>query len=252
MFPHYRRAVVVARNLDNAAEDPETGAILVEAASRVGPFPSETESARIAAWNEAYRAFGADPDKFSPSIRFLYTQIRRSKPPRPIGKIVDLMNAISIGWIAPCGGDDLDSLEGGDIVLGLARGDESFAPLFKPAAIENPLPGEVIYFTPQSRPDLFQLIARMANRGHLQNSFAHPQLLPDRQAVHIDSIGRKVFADNPRPQIHGLKRFAIHQQNLPAPPWPRVRATFQPEVANNLHLLELFHRKPLLCRAKNM
>ncbi len=150
MFPHFRRGVVVARNIDNAQDDPETGAILVEASNRVGPFPTETETARINVWNEAYRTFGADPDKFTPSIRFLYTQIRRSKPPRPISKIVDMMNAISIGWIAPCGGDDADTLSG-DIVLGLATGDESFAPLFKPAAAESPLPGEIIYYTPQTR-----------------------------------------------------------------------------------------------------
>jgi DNA/RNA-binding domain of Phe-tRNA-synthetase-like protein len=151
MFPHYRRAVLVARDLDNSADDPETAAMLVEAASRVGPFPTETETARISVWNEAYKAFDADPDKFTPSIRFLYTQIRRSKPPRPISKLVDIMNAISIGWTAPCGGDDLDSMDDGDIVLGLAKGDETFAPLFKPAALENPLPGEVIYYTPQSK-----------------------------------------------------------------------------------------------------
>ena len=151
MFPQFRRGVVIARGLDNSQEDAETGAMLVEAASRVGPFPTEAETARIAVWNEAYRTFGADPDKFTPSIRFLYMQIRRSKPPRPISKVVDIMNAISIGWMAPCGGDDLDSLDGGDIVLGLAGGDETFAPLFKPLAMENPLPGEVIYYTPQTR-----------------------------------------------------------------------------------------------------
>jgi DNA/RNA-binding domain of Phe-tRNA-synthetase-like protein len=102
-------------------------------------------------WNAAYQTFGADPDKFTPSIRFLYAQIRRSKPPRPISKLVDIMNAISIGWMAPCGGDDLDAMDGGDIVLGLAQGDESFAPLFKPAAVEIPLPGEVIYYTIPTR-----------------------------------------------------------------------------------------------------
>src|SRR5947209_10766919 len=145
-FPHFRRGVVITRDLDNSAEDPETGAMLAEAASRVGPFPTDVETARIAVWNEAFKKFEADPNKFTPSIRFLYAQIRRSKPPRPISKLVDIMNAISIGWTCPCGGDDLDSLSGGDIVLGLAAGDETFAPLFKPAALENPVPGEVIYY----------------------------------------------------------------------------------------------------------
>src|SRR4051812_10185829 len=115
-FPHFRRGVVVAHDLDNSTEDPETGAMLAEAASRIGPFPTEVENARIAVWNEAFKAFDADPDKFTPSIRFLYAQVRRSKPPRPISKIVDIMNAISIGRIAPCGGDDLDSMNGGDML----------------------------------------------------------------------------------------------------------------------------------------
>ena len=45
----------------------------------------------------------------------------------------------------------LRALQGGDLVLGIANGDETFAPLFKPDAVENPVAGEVIYYTPQSK-----------------------------------------------------------------------------------------------------
>ena len=51
----------------------------------------------------------------------------------------------------PCGGDDLDSVAGGDLRLGLATGEETFAPLFKPLSVEHPKPGEVIYYTPQTK-----------------------------------------------------------------------------------------------------
>lgn len=146
MFPAFRRGVVVATGIDNGIADPETARLLAAAAAN-----PDFEPAKIEVWNEAYRKFGADPDKQTPSIRFLYQQIQKGKPPRSISKVVDLFNIISLRWTAPCGGDDLATLDGGDLLLGLARGDETFAPLFKPAAIEHPLPGEVIYYTPQTR-----------------------------------------------------------------------------------------------------
>jgi DNA/RNA-binding domain of Phe-tRNA-synthetase-like protein len=146
MFPAFRRGVVVASGLDNSRGDPETGRLLTAAASGAAADP-----AKIEVWNQAYRQFGADPDKHTPSIRYLHQQIQKGKPPRPISKVVDLFNIISLRWMAPCGGDDLAALEGGDLRLGLARGDETFAPLFKPTAVERPLPGEVIYYTPQTR-----------------------------------------------------------------------------------------------------
>lgn len=146
MFPAFRRGVVVATAIDNRSPDPETARLLAEAAAG-----ATADRAKIEVWNDAYRKFGADPDKHTPSIRFLWQQIQKGKPPRPISKVVDLFNIISLHWMAPCGGDDLAALDGGDLLLGLARGDETFAPLFKPAAVEHPLPGEVIYYTPQTR-----------------------------------------------------------------------------------------------------
>jgi DNA/RNA-binding domain of Phe-tRNA-synthetase-like protein len=46
--------------------------------------------------------------------------------------------------LIPCGGDDMDKVEE-DVTLGLARSDETFAPIFSPDAIEHPDAGEVIY-----------------------------------------------------------------------------------------------------------
>lgn len=151
MFPAFRRGVLVATGINNHGADPEIARLLGDAVAAVPAAATPAEQHRIEVWNAAYLKFGADPGKFTPSIRFLYQQIRKGKPPRSINKVVDLFNITSLKWTAPCGGDDLSALAGGDLVLGLARGDESFAPLFKPTAIERPAPGEVIYFTPQTR-----------------------------------------------------------------------------------------------------
>ncbi|SRR5579871_1699755 len=150
MFPGFRGGVVIATGIANHEGDLETARLLTDAVARVGAIPTSQEEERIAAWDAAYVKFGADPAKFTPSIRFLHSQIRKRKSPRSINRAVDIMNTISLSWTLPCGGDDLDSVAG-DLCLGLSRGDETFAPLFKPAAVENPAPGEIIYYTPGTR-----------------------------------------------------------------------------------------------------
>jgi lysyl-tRNA synthetase class 2 len=150
LFPAFRRGVVMATNLDNTASDPELAKLIGEASDNMLAASTDAEPNRITVWNEAYLKLGVDPKKFTPSIKFLYEQIRKGKPPRSISKIVDVMNLLSLRRMAPCGGDDLDAISG-DLRLGFAKGDESFAPLFKATAYESPTPGEVIYYTPQSK-----------------------------------------------------------------------------------------------------
>ncbi len=148
LFPAFRRGVVVATGLDNTTSEPELGQLKIEA-SQDAAGPRRTGG--ISVWNEAYLKLGVDPKKFTPSIKFLYEQIRKGKPPRSISKIVDVMNLVSLRRMVPCGGDDLQTILPNDIQLGFANGDETFAPLFKPAAFENPAAGEVIYYTPQTK-----------------------------------------------------------------------------------------------------
>ncbi|MEJ2112104.1 MAG: phenylalanine--tRNA ligase beta subunit-related protein, partial [Acidobacteriota bacterium] len=47
-------------------------------------------------------------------------------------------------YLIPCGGDDMDTVSG-DVTLGLASSEETFAPLFSPDAVEHPDAGEIIY-----------------------------------------------------------------------------------------------------------
>ena len=151
LFPAFRRGVVIATQLDNRSSESDLGECITEASNALLSSLSETEPDRISVWNDAYLKLGVDPKKFTPSVKFLYEQIRKGKPPRSISKIVDVMNLESLRWMAPCGGDDLKTILPGDIRLGFAQGDESFAPLFKAAAFESPTPGEVIYYTPQTK-----------------------------------------------------------------------------------------------------
>ncbi len=149
LFPAFRRGVIIATQLDNRSTESALGPLIAESAKAA--LTAETEPARISVWKDTYLKLRVDPDKYTPSIKFLYDQIRKGKPPRSISNIVDIMNLVSLRWMAPCGGDDLKTILPGDLTLGIAQGDESFAPLFKATSFESPLEGEVIYYTPQTK-----------------------------------------------------------------------------------------------------
>jgi DNA/RNA-binding domain of Phe-tRNA-synthetase-like protein len=144
-FPHFCRAVVAAEGIDNSRPAVETARLLNEQADRLRA-DSTVELAthpRLVAWREAYLRFGANPNKFTPSIVFLTKQVKAGKPVRSISPAVDIFNIISMKYLVPAGGDDLDAVNG-DLSLGRAVSDETFAPIFKPDEAEHPEPGEVI------------------------------------------------------------------------------------------------------------
>src|SRR5437773_667950 len=64
-------------------------------------------------------------------------------------------------------------------------------------------------FLPQPRPDSLHLIAGRAYHGDFQARFAKTELLPNVQAVHIQSIGCDVFSQQAGPQLYGFESFAI-------------------------------------------
>jgi DNA/RNA-binding domain of Phe-tRNA-synthetase-like protein len=146
IFPQFCRGIVVAAGTDNSRPCPELEKLLQEEQEKMRQDSSIDLAThpRLLAWKEAYRQFGSNPNKFTPSIVFLAKQVKGGKTVRSISPAVDAFNLISIRHVIPCGGDDMDSVEG-DVTLGRAVSDETFAPIFKPEEIEHPEPGEVIY-----------------------------------------------------------------------------------------------------------
>ncbi len=152
MFPQFCRGIVAAAGIDNSRPCPELEQIMKEQEEKMRQDPSVDLAThpRLLAWKEAYRQFGSNPNKFTPSIVFLAKQVKSGKPVRSISPAVDAFNVISIRHVIPCGGDDMDSVEE-DVTLGRAVSDESFAPIFKPEEVEHPDPGEVIYVNRRTR-----------------------------------------------------------------------------------------------------
>jgi DNA/RNA-binding domain of Phe-tRNA-synthetase-like protein len=145
-FPQFCRGIVLATGIDNTGSSSVIEKLLrqQEESVRLDHAIDLAAHPRLLAWKEAYRRFGANPNKFTPSILFLIKQVKAGKTIRSISPAVDAFNVISLKYLIPCGGDDIDSIEQ-DMTLGLATSQETFAPLFNPTEVEHPEPGEVIY-----------------------------------------------------------------------------------------------------------
>src|ERR671913_191150 len=85
------------------------------------PPPGPPDPPHAQAWAEAFRAFGAKPQRTRPSLTAL---LRRDGLPR-IDRLTDAYNAISVRHAVPVGGEDLDAYRG-PIRLTRAAGDEPF------------------------------------------------------------------------------------------------------------------------------
>ncbi|MEV0378368.1 phenylalanine--tRNA ligase beta subunit-related protein [Nonomuraea sp. NPDC050643] len=127
--PDFAVLIMTAYGLRNGPTDDRSRAWLAEASER------EIQADRIDAWKEAYRAFGAKPQRTRPSVDAL----TRRLPLPEINRAVDAYNSISVKHLLPIGGEDLDHYAG---VARLVRatGDEA-----SEEALGQPEPGEVIW-----------------------------------------------------------------------------------------------------------
>jgi len=97
----------------------------------------------VAAWREAYRAFGAKPKRTRNSLEAL---LRRAESGLPrVNRLTDLYNAISVLHQIPLGGEDLTRYAGPPRLI-RADGTEPFDTVADGIAVtEYPDPGEVVW-----------------------------------------------------------------------------------------------------------
>jgi DNA/RNA-binding domain of Phe-tRNA-synthetase-like protein len=130
---------VTAEGLANGPGDARTADWLAMAAKAAA---QAAEDPHLESWREAYRAFGAKPQRTRPSVDAL---VRRADSLPQINKVVDAYNAISVEYALPVGGEDLDAYRG-PARLVRAAGDKPFDIVAGgEPAVEHPLPGEVVW-----------------------------------------------------------------------------------------------------------
>ncbi|QFY12535.1 cytoplasmic protein [Nonomuraea phyllanthi] len=127
--PDFAVLIMTAHGLRNGPTDDRSRAWLA-AASEL-----EVQADKIDAWKDAYRAFGAKPQRTRPSVDAL----TRRMPLPEINQVVDAYNTISVKHALPIGGEDLDRYAG-PARLVRATGDEA-----SEEALGAPEPGEVIW-----------------------------------------------------------------------------------------------------------
>ena len=100
--------------------------------------------AHIASWQEAYRGFGAKPQRTASSIEALWKRAAGPGLPR-VNWLVDIYNAASVAHGLPIGGEDLDQFSG-SIRLVRATGAEPFETTRDSQPFNDPpAPGEVVW-----------------------------------------------------------------------------------------------------------
>lgn len=144
--PDYRALLIAVDGIEPGASDDASEVALVEAEEKARALIADTaveELPHIANWREAYRAFGAKPQRTRNSLEAL---TRRAEGGLPrVNRLTDYYNAISVKYQIPLGGEDLDKYVGAPQLV-RASGEEDFATFSSgEPKVEHPKPGEVVW-----------------------------------------------------------------------------------------------------------
>ena len=144
--PDYRVMLLAVDGIVPGPSDQDSDALLqaAEAAARraLDAGPAE-QFPHVAAWREAYRAFGAKPQRTRNSLEAL---LRRAGSGLPrVNRLTDYYNALSVLHQIPFGGEDLTRYTGPPRLV-RATGDEPFDTVADGIVVtEHPEAGEVVW-----------------------------------------------------------------------------------------------------------
>jgi DNA/RNA-binding domain of Phe-tRNA-synthetase-like protein len=144
--PDYRVMLVAVDGIVPGPSDQVSDEQLQAAEAAAGELlrdqPAE-QLPHVAAWREAYRAFGAKPQRTRNSLEAL---LRRAVSGMPrVNRLTDLYNAVSVLHQIPLGGEDLTRYVGPPRLI-RATGTELFDTVSDGSVvIEHPDPGEVVW-----------------------------------------------------------------------------------------------------------
>ena len=144
--PDYRAMLLAVDGLGPGPSDQVSDALLktAEAAAREKLHDRPVEQLpHVAAWREAYRTFGAKPQRTRNSLEAL---LRRAESGLPrVNRLTDVYNAVSVLHQVPLGGEDLTRYTGAPRLV-RATGEEPFDTVADGAVvIEHPVAGEVVW-----------------------------------------------------------------------------------------------------------
>lgn len=144
--PDYRALLLAVDGIEPGPSDAVSEALLATAEASARAALAETpvdQLPHVAAWREAYRGFGAKPQRTRNSLEAL---LRRAEAGLPrINRLTDIYNAISVMHQVPLGGEDMRRYAGPPRLI-RAVGTEEFGTMAAgETVVEHPDTGEVIW-----------------------------------------------------------------------------------------------------------
>ena len=145
-LPDLTIGMAVARDVDNTRPSKEIDDLLTRAVEEMKKSfigDKAQEHPRIKPWRTAFSKLGISGSKFQSSIESMARRVLKGDPFPKINPLVDLYNSLSLKYLVPMGGHDLDTIEG-NIYLRFAEGWEPFSPMGGGEAMTVPK-GELVY-----------------------------------------------------------------------------------------------------------
>lgn len=144
--PDYRALLIAVVGIEPGPSDAASEALLVhaeESARELLATQPVEEVPHVAAWRDAYRGFGAKPQRTRHSLEAL---LRRAPDGLPrVNRLTDVYNAVSVRHLVPVGGEDLDRYVGPPRLV-RATGEEPFDTMASgESVVEHPDAGEVVW-----------------------------------------------------------------------------------------------------------
>lgn len=145
--PDYRALLVAVDGIAPAPSDAASDALLQAAETAAAAALEQQrveEVEHIAAWRDAYRSFGAKPQRTRTSVEALLRRAAGPGMPR-VNRLTDVYNAVSVLHQLPLGGEDLSRYAGSPRLI-RAAGSEPFDTTADGASVvDYPEPGEVVW-----------------------------------------------------------------------------------------------------------
>ena len=146
ILPDLTIGVVVVKEVDNSRASKEIDDLLTQTVEEMKKNfigDKAQEHPRIKPWRTAFTKLGISGSKFPSSIESMARRVLKGDPFPKINPLVDLYNSVSLKFLVPMGGHDLDTIDG-NIHLRFAEGWEPFTPLGSGETVVVPK-GELVY-----------------------------------------------------------------------------------------------------------
>src|SRR3972149_508982 len=146
LLPDLTIGMVVAKGVDNTRLSEEIDHLLTQVTEEMKKsFAADKaqDHPRIKPWRTAFSKLSISGSKFPSSIESMVRRILKGDPFPRINPLVDLYNSVSLRYLVPMGGHDLNTIQG-NIHLRFAEGWEPFTPMGGGETMVVPK-GELVY-----------------------------------------------------------------------------------------------------------